>query len=113
VDAYLVEIAKGYSLPWRPANENAEEGVRRLLPGLRSTFSPCNNWLTLVLLQVPEAAATALGDEKSSATTDPEEAKAKSESHSATEDKPVPPAEEAPVDAFEALKKRFDALKKR
>jgi len=88
VDAYLVEIAKGYSLPWRPANENAEEGV-------------------------PEAAATALSDEKSSATTDPEEAQAKSESHSATEDKPVPPAEEAPVDAFEALKKRFDALKKR
>ncbi|KAJ6523592.1 regulator of Vps4 activity in the MVB pathway-domain-containing protein [Mycena capillaripes] len=117
VDAYLNEIAKAYGVEWAPlpaysadaTDEAADESVKISAVGEEEKEPTTSNSddpaATLKLPAIPPVE----GEGKEKKPT--EDSKPKSGSTSLKKSSPSPP--EAPEDEFDALAKRFAALKKR
>ncbi|KAJ7103129.1 regulator of Vps4 activity in the MVB pathway-domain-containing protein [Mycena belliarum] len=113
VDAYLSEIAKAYGVEWTPnlpayAEENAEaQEVSEMADGNDSEKAPTSGSDPAATLKLPAIPPTeGEGKEKKSS----EDSKPKSGPNPSK--KPSSPPD-APEDEFDALAKRFAALKKR
>ncbi|KAF8915103.1 regulator of Vps4 activity in the MVB pathway-domain-containing protein [Mucidula mucida] len=105
VNAYLTEIAKSYGVPWsqpgsNDAGDGTDEGGAKATEVDRTESAPGNVDADLTLPEIPPA------EEKSSDS-----------SKNVVDSRPTPPksppAPESTEDDFEALNKRFAALKKR
>ena len=95
VDAYLTEIARAYGVPWRAPGQEIDGDAEG---GTKACFFLLDQVSTLMDLQVQ-------GESEGKESTETCEGGAASSSS------PAPPAVEE--DPFEALSKRFDALKRR
>ncbi|KAJ7116792.1 regulator of Vps4 activity in the MVB pathway-domain-containing protein [Mycena crocata] len=117
VDAYLNEIAKAYGVAWAPPPayaENADEdevdgGSKASAVGEEENEPTSNADDPAAILKLP-AIPPAEGEGKEKKPT--EDSKPKSGSTSVKKSSPSPP-DAAPEDEFDALAKRFAALKKR
>lgn len=126
VDAYLVEIAKAYSVIWSPA-PSREAAIGDDPDGGVKVSSSATHWMPFLIfprMQEETADSSEILLPRGDATLSPDgnktpklpdipptedETEAKKPAKAAT----PPPIYKAPEDDFDALTRRFEALKKR